>query len=293
MRRDRTDGVKVLVTGGRGLLGKEIEAVFRRRGEVRITDLEECDVTDPAACRRAVDQFRPGLVIHCAAYTAVDRAESEPAKAHAVNAEGTRNIARACRERAVPMATFGTDYVFDGSLSRPYREDDAVNPRSVYAKSKLAAEEALREEGADHLLVRTQWMFGPGGRNFILTILDKARRGETLRVASDQTGCPTSAKDVAEAVAKLLDAGARGTIHFSCEGETTWFGLARFVLDRAGLPAAALLPARTRDLPYPAPRPSYSVLSKEKYREITGESPRRWEEAVVEYLETIRTGGGL
>jgi dTDP-4-dehydrorhamnose reductase len=281
----------VLVTGGRGLVGREIEAVFRRRGEVGITDQEECDVTDPAACRRALDRFRPTLVIHCAAYTAVDRAESDPAKAHAVNGEGTRNVARACRERGVPMAAFGTDYVFDGALSRPYREDDAVNPLSVYGKSKRAAEEALREEGVDHLLVRTQWVFGPGGRNFILSILDKARRGETLRVASDQTGCPTSAKDLAEAVWKLLDAGARGTVHFSSEGETTWFGLARFVLGRTGPPGAVLLPARTRDLPYPAPRPPYSVLSKERYREITGESPRHWEGAVGEYLETIRAGG--
>ena len=153
-----------------------------------------------------------------------------------LNVEGTRNVARACRERGALMVTFGTDYIFDGTSKRPYREEDPANPLSVYGKTKWAAEQALREEGGDHLLVRTQWMFGPAGKNFIRTILEKARRGETLRVASDQVGCPTFSRDLAGAVRKLLEAGARGTVHFSSEGETSWFGLARHVL-RAMRPA--------------------------------------------------------
>jgi dTDP-4-dehydrorhamnose reductase len=248
-------------------------------------------VTDPGACRREVDGFRPDVVIHCAAYTAVDRAESDAASASLLNVEGTRNVARACRERGALMVTFGTDYIFDGASPRPYREEDPANPLSVYGKTKWAAEQALREEGGDHLLVRTQWMFGPAGRNFIRTILEKARRGETLRVASDQVGCPTFSRDLAVAVRTLLGARARGTVHFSSEGETSWFGLARYVLERCGLPAALLSPARTRDLPYPAPRPAYGVLNKEKYRAVTGASPRPWEEAVGEYLEMIDSEG--
>ncbi|HEX7518684.1 MAG TPA: dTDP-4-dehydrorhamnose reductase [Candidatus Deferrimicrobium sp.] len=259
---------------------------------MRTTDREEWDVTDPEACRREVDGFRPDVVIHCAAYTAVDRAESEPERTRLLNVEGTRNVARACRERGALMVTFGTDYIFDGASSRPYREEDAANPLSVYGKTKWAAERALREEGGDHLLVRAQWLFGPAGRNFIRTILEKARQGEALRVASDQVGCPTFSRDLAGAVRKLLEAGARGTVHFSSEGETSWFGLARYVLERCGLPAALLSAARTRDLPYPAPRPAYGVLSKKKYRTITGESPRSWEEAVGEYLEMIHPEGG-
>ncbi len=281
---------RVLITGGRGLLGEEIGEAFRNRFEVRATDVEECDVTDPSACRREVGDFRPQVVIHCAAYTAVDRAESEPDRAHAINVEGTRNVALACREHGALVVTFGTDYVFDGMNAQPYREEDPVNPLSVYAKSKLAAEEALRESGCDHLLIRTQWLYGPGGRNFIQTILSMARKGETLRVAADQTGCPTCTKDLAGAVLKLLDAGARGTVHFSSEGETTWFGLARFVLESTALRVVTLLPAATRDLPYPAPRPAYSVLSKEKYRRITGESPRRWEDAAGEFLRSVPEG---
>jgi len=284
--------VRLLVTGGLGLLGKEIDAVFRGDAEVRTTDREEWDVTDPAACRREVDGFRPDVVVHCAAWTAVDRAESEAGAARLLNVEGTRNVARACRERGALLVAFGTDYIFDGASGRPYREADPANPLSVYGRTKWAAEEALREAGGDHLLVRTQWLFGPAGRNFIRTILERARGGEALRVASDQVGCPTYSRDLAVAVRKLLEAGARGTVHFSSEGETSWFGLARHVLGRCGLPAALVSPARTRDLPYPAPRPAYGVLSKEKYRAITGVSPRTWEEAVGEYLEGIDSEGG-
>lgn len=278
---------RILVTGGHGLLGREIEEGLRRRFDVRVTDRHDCDVTRPSEIRREIDSYLPDAVVHCAAYTAVDRAESEPEKAHAINAEGTRNVARACRETGALLVTFGTDYVFDGALSRPYREEDPPRPLSVYGKSKLAAEEAIREAGTEHLLVRTQWLYGPAGRNFVLTILEKARAGGTLRVVSDQTGCPTYSKDLAQAVLKLMDAGARGTVHFSNEGETTWYGLARFVLERVAPGPSILLAAATRELPYPAPRPAYSVLGKERYRRITGESPRPWQVAVKEFLETI------
>ena len=282
-----TRGVgRVLITGGLGLLGREIVEAFHDHFELRVTDREECDVTSLDECRREIGGFRPEVAIHCAAFTAVDRAEAEPELSHAVNAVGTGNMARACRERGVLLVTFGSDYVFDGTASRPYREEDPVRPLSVYGKSKLAAEEALRDAGTDHLLIRTQWLYGAGGRNFVFTILGKARSGETLRVASDQTGCPTFTRDLAKAVRMLLDAGARGTVHFSNEGETTWYGLAGYVLERSGLGGAPLLPALTRDLPYPARRPAYSVLSKERYRRITGESPRPWRDAIDEFLET-------
>jgi dTDP-4-dehydrorhamnose reductase len=284
--------VRLLIAGGLGLLGTEIARVFEGSAGIRTTDREEWDVTDPEACRREVDAFRPDVVIHCAGYTAVDRAESEAEKALLLNVEGTRNVARACRGRGALMVTFGTDYIFDGASSRPYREEDPANPLSAYGKSKWAAEQALREEGNDHLLVRTQWLFGPAGKNFIRTILEKARRGETLHVASDQVGCPTFSRDLACAVRNLLGAGARGTVHFSSEGETSWFGLARYVLERRGISTGSLFAAKSRDLPYPAPRPAYGVLSKEKYRAITGVSPRPWEEAVGEYLERIDPEGG-
>ena len=223
-------------------------------------------------------------MIHCAAYTAVDRAESEAEAAFADQRGGHAEHRRACRESGALAGDLRVRLRVRRDAGPPVPGRRPGRPLSVYGKSKLAAEEALRESGCDHLLVRTQWLYGPGGKNFILTILDKARRGETLKVASDQTGCPTFTKDLADAVLRLVEAGARGTVHFSNEGETTWFDLARFVLKGRSSPSATLLPAATRDLPYPAPRPAYSVLSKEKYRGITGESPRPWEDAVKEFL---------
>ena len=282
---------RALITGAHGLLGKEIAKVFCGAGfDVRETDRDELDVTDLTACREAVSSMRPEMVIHCAAYTAVDRAESEEKAAFTLNEEGTRNVAAACRESGALVVTFGTDYVFDGALGRPYREEDPVHPLSVYGRSKLAAEEALQGSGCEHLLVRTQWLYGTGGKNFIATILDKARKGDALKVVSDQTGCPTFTRDLAVAVLRLTEAGARGTVHFSNEGEASWFEFARFAVGKEGLSGVTLLPAATRDLPYPASRPAYSVLDKEKYRRITGNTPRPWDEAALEFLSIISAG---
>lgn len=274
----------MLITGAAGLLGNEIVARFGRLFDVRAIDVRECDVTDLSACRRAILAFRPEVVVHCAAYTAVDRAESEEERAMAVNEGGTRHVASVCREAGALLVTFGSDYVFDGTSSLPYREEDPARPLSAYGRSKWAAEIALREEAPDHLLVRTQWLFGFHGRHFLSAVIEKARRGEPLRVVSDQVGSPTFARDLAEAVERLLAAGARGTVHFSNEGETSWHGLASYALARAlpGFPPPAA--ARTAELGYPAPRPAYSVLSKKKYRRITGTVPRTWEEAVLDYI---------
>lgn len=275
---------RLLITGARGLLGREIAIAFGEGFEVHAAGIPECDVTRPESVARAMEEARPDLVVHCAAYTAVDRAESDRERAFAVNAGGTRNVARACRERGVLLVAFGTDYIFDGTKGAPYREEDSANPLSSYGASKLAAEAVLREEAPEHLLVRSQWLFGVGGRNFVFTILEKARRGEALRVVSDQVGCPTWAKDLAEATVRLVAAGARGTFHFSSEGEASWYDVAAFVLRRACPGFTSLVPARSADLGYPARRPPYSVLSKEKYRRVTKATPRSWQSALEEFL---------
>lgn len=280
----------MLITGANGLLGRELAERFREEYEVRATDETECDVTSPPACRMAVGGFRHGVVLHCAAYTAVDRAETEEERAMAVNRDGTRNVARACREHGALLVTFGTDYIFDGASGRPYAEEDPARPLSAYGRSKWAAEEALRAEAPDHLLVRSQWLYGPHGRNFVFAILEKAKRGEPLRVVSDQKGCPTYARDLAAATKRLLDAGARGTFHFSNEGEATWHDFASFVLARGCPGPVSLAPASTADLSYPAPRPAYSVLCKDKYRSVAGDAPRHWEAAAAEFLNDIREG---
>ena len=282
---------RMLITGGSGLLGREIHDVFRAAYDVRSVDIPECDVTSPMECRRTVGGFRPHVVVHCAAYTAVDKAESDEARAFAVNAEGTRNVARECRAQEALLVTYGTDYIFDGASARPYNEEDSAHPLSAYGRSKWAAEEALRLESPEHILIRSQWLFGAHGRNFVFAILDRARRGEPLRVVSDQRGCPTYARDLAEATRGLIDAGARGTFHFSNEGDTSWYEYAAFILDRACPDDVAMTAARAADLGYPAPRPAYSVLSKVKYRRATGVGPRPWQEAVLDFLGKTYEGG--
>ncbi len=282
---------RLLITGGAGLLGREVREVFCGCYDVRAVDIAECDITSPIDCRRTLGGFRPHVVVHCAAYTAVDKAESEEAEAFAVNAGGTANVARECRALGALLVTYGSDYVFDGTGCRPYSEEDAAHPLSAYGRTKWAAVEALRAEAPEHLLIRTQWLFGPHGRNFVFAILDRARRGEALRVVSDQRGSPTYSRDLAEATRRLIDAGARGTFHFSNEGEASWYDYAAFVVERACPERVVLAPARTADLGYPAPRPAYSVLSKEKYRRVAGASPRPWQDAVVEFLARVYEGG--
>jgi dTDP-4-dehydrorhamnose reductase len=284
---------RMLITGANGLLGREISRFFSRGYEIMRTDREECDVTRAMECLRVIGEFAPDVVVHCAAYTAVDRAEGEEEAAFALNARGTRNVALACREHGALLVTFGTDYVFDGTSERPYSENDPTGPLSAYGRSKLAAEEAVREVAPDFLLLRTQWLFGAHGRNFVFSILDRAGRGEELRVVSDQKGSPTYSLDLADAVKRLLDAGSRGIFHFSNEGETTFFGYAAFLLAHTGNKEARLSALSTSDLSrdaYPAPRPLYAVLSKKKYREATGVAPRRWEEVVLDFLRTGSRG---
>ncbi len=292
MKRQRRTGTRerMLITGANGLLGKDLCVRLSGRYEVLPTDLEECDVTSESECMRVIGGYRPDVVVHCAAYTAVDRAEREEEAAFALNAGGTRNVAFACRENRSLLVTFGTDYVFDGASERPYREDDAPGPLSAYGRSKLAAEEAVKDVGPHFLLIRTQWLFGPYGRNFASSILERARNEEHLTVVCDQRGSPTFTRDLADAVGYLLAAGARGIYHFSNEGETTFFDYALFLLSHAGLGKTQVSPLPTLDLPrdlYPAPRPLQAVLCKEKYRTTTGLTPRWWQDAVLDYL-TIR-----
>ena len=279
---------RMLVTGANGLLGKDLCERLSGRYEVLPTDLEECDVTRESVCMQVIGGYRPDVVVHCAAYTAVDRAEREEEAAFALNEGGTRNVALACRQNRTLLVTFGTDYVFDGTSETPYLEEDPTGPLSAYGRSKLAAEEAIRQVAPEYLLIRTQWLFGPYGRNFASSILERAERGEELRVVSDQKGCPTFTRDLADSVGTLLATGARGIFHFSNEGETTFFEYAAFLLSHAGTRGIRLSPLPTADLPrdlYPAPRPLYAVLSKDKYRMKTGISPRRWEDAVLDYLK--------
>ncbi|MBZ5588397.1 MAG: dTDP-4-dehydrorhamnose reductase [Acidobacteriia bacterium] len=275
--------MKILVTGSRGQLGRALARVAAERGDTFVGyDLPELDITDVAAARAAVADAQPDAIINCAAFTAVDAAESEEAKALAINGTAVRHLAAAADEIGAVLVQISTDYVFDGASQRPYREDDAVSPRSAYGRTKLAGEEAARA-ARRHLIVRTAWLFGEG-HNFVDAIRTQVENGVTsLRVVSDQRGCPTYAVDLAGTILRLLTAGALGVVHAVNAGSTTWFEFAREIVRRLGS-SAEVVPISTAEASRPAPRPPCSLLDTSELRRILGSDLPPWQDALERYL---------
>jgi dTDP-4-dehydrorhamnose reductase len=266
------------------MLGRRMGDVFAARGAtVEGFDLPETDIRDAAAVTALLDRARPDVLVNCAALTDVDGCETRRDEAFAANAEGPEVLARCCRDRGVRLVHISTDFVFDGRKGSPYREDDPTGPVCVYGESKLAGEARVAAAGGEWLVVRTAWLYGPGGRNFVRTILEKARELDRLRVVSDQRGCPTYTADLAEAVADLADAGATGVVHVVNEGSCSWYDLAKAALTCAGIatPVEAITAAA---LGRPARRPACSVLDTSRLASLIGRRPRCWEEALEVYV---------
>ncbi|MEX1183631.1 MAG: dTDP-4-dehydrorhamnose reductase [Gemmatimonadota bacterium] len=275
--------MKVVLTGAGGMLARAlIHTLQARRHECVPLDRAALDVTDAAAVLSTITAERPAVVIQCAAYTAVDEAERDEARAFAVNAAGTANVAVACIDVGARLVYPSTDYVFDGSAAHPYPPDHATSPLNAYGRSKLAGEVAAR--AADALVVRTSWLYGKGGRNFVRTMLQRARNGQPLRVVDDQRGAPTATSDLAAMILLLLERGAAaGTYHATNAGETTWFGLASAALDAAGI-TADLIPVDSSAFVVAAARPRYSVLDCSATYALTG-AARDWRAALVAEIE--------
>ncbi|MDO5531359.1 dTDP-4-dehydrorhamnose reductase [Sutterella sp.] len=255
---------RVLITGASGLLGRALVAGLRRSGgfEVIPADHRRCDVRDAAGVERLVADAVPDVLVHCAAMTAVDRCETERELAFSVNAAGTENVARACAAHGVRLVFLSTDYVFDGALGRPYTEDDpATGGATVYGQSKFAGERAVRACCPDHVIIRTAWLYGPGGPDFVHTVRRLALAGAgPLAIVNDQRGCPTGTAELCRAIAAVLRRPEiRGTLHVAGEGGTTWFEFAREIIDRLGI-EREVLPITTAELGRPAPRPADSRL---------------------------------
>jgi dTDP-4-dehydrorhamnose reductase len=253
--------------GPTGILPKVDEGAF----DVLSTDIDTMDVVDRTAVRSIVDSFRPDIVLHGGAYTAVDACEADPDTAFAVNALGTRNVAEAARSVGAHLVYVSTDYVFDGTLTRPYVEWDHPDPRSVYGRSKLGGELEVRAvAGPFATIVRTAWVSGAHGANMVKTVLRLARSDPdgTLRFVDDQHGCPTFTADLATALVRLALDRRPGTFHVTNQGETSWFGFARATLTAAGLDPQRVEPIATSDLdpPRPAPRPANSRLDNAALR---------------------------
>ncbi len=277
--------MRLLITGARGLLGTELVDRASRLGlEVHATDIDEMDVTDRGAVESVVGSLRPEVILHCAAYTAVDRAEEEPDAAMRVNRDGTRNVARAAAEVGSLLIYLSTDYVFDGEKRSPYVPEDPPNPQGAYARSKLAGEEEAQSAGGEWLVVRSGWLYGSGGKDFVDAIVTAAREGRKLRVVSDQRGCPTWVGSLTPALLDLIEGGARGIFHVTDRGEATWHELAEMALALAGIDAE-VAPVSTEEWGAPAPRPEYSVLDLEKAESFLGNLMPRWQDSLRHHLE--------
>ena len=272
------------MTGAEGLLGTALAADARSRGhEVIALGHAALDVTDARAVREAAEAVRPDAVVHCAAYTAVDRAEAEPERARAVNRDGTRHVAEAAQQVGATLVYVSTDYVFDGQKRSPYLPDDPPRPLSVYGRTKLEGEEAARRAGGESLIVRTSWLYGPRS-GFVPAILRRAREGQALRVVDDQRGRPTWAPHAASAILDLLESGARGVWNVAGQGECTWFELAGEALELEGL-AVDSRAVSSVEYGAPALRPGYSVLDLEATEERIGRSLPHWRQGLRECLK--------
>ena len=278
----------IFITGGGGMLATALQQSLARRGmRPHVFDRPNCDVTDQQAVRGLFHRHRPTLVLNCAAYTKVDLAEQEADRAAKVNGEGPGFLAALCAEFGTKLVHYSTDYVFDGTLRRPLRPDDPVGPQSAYGRSKLLGEQAIqRVAGLDYLIVRTAWLYGPNGPNFVKTMLTVARAGKPLRVVNDQLGSPTYTPDLAEATLELVNRGATGVWHVTNAGETTWFDYAREIFAEWGL-RPDLQPTTSEAWkalrPESATRPAYSVLDVEPFARLVGRPMRHWREALSDY----------
>lgn len=279
---------KLLITGAAGQLGQALVQAGPRQGwEVVATDLPDLDITDPRLVQGELTRQRPEVVINAAAATRVDDLESDPDTALRVNALGPRNLAVACRRLGAKLIHLSTDYVFDGTKPAPYVEWDATGPLSVYGRSKLLGEEWVRQQCLDHFIVRTAWLYGVPGPNFVTAILARGRQlgpdGE-LKVVTDQRGTPTSALALAPQLLALAETESFGTYHATCQGETTWFEFAALILQTAGM-AVRLTPCTTAEYPRPAPRPANSVLENRLLRVAGLDRMPAWEAAYRQFWQ--------
>ena len=278
------------MVGAKGMLGRDLMEILRSSvlgDEVIGWDIEEIDIQKGDETVTKIEKLRPDIVVHIAAYTDVDGCESNQEKAFGVNAEGTKSVAIAASRCHAKIVYLSTDYVFDGSKREPYLENDAPRPLNVYGQSKFMGEQYVQTLVEDFLIVRTQWLYGPFGKNFVSSILRLAREKSELSIVDDQTGSPTYTADLARAISVLIQFGARGVFHVANSGLCTWYTFGQTILKLSGVNRVKVIPISSRELGRPATRPSYSVLGCQKLKEKTGLTMRPWSEALKDYLKTV------
>ena len=288
----------IAIIGSNGQLGWELLRRAEHRGrEALALDLPEIDIIQPASIKDNLSSKNLSLVINAAAYTAVDRAESEPDQAYAVNRDGPANLADYCQQSALPLIHISTDYVYDGSKAGSYCEDDAVAPLGVYGQSKEAGESEVRRRIQAHLIIRTAWLYGVHGHNFVNTMLRLGKERKTIRVVDDQRGCPTYAADLASAILSMTDgilSGKKtpwGTYHYCGGGSTTWYGFAEAIFKIAkkheAFSVKEVIPITTGEYPTAVKRPMNSVLDCSKIERNFGICPRSWEQSLTDMIDVV------
>jgi dTDP-4-dehydrorhamnose reductase len=292
--------MKIALFGAAGQVGSDCEKALLSEGyQVLSLTRMDVDFANPEDVAKKVAQLSPDFVVNACAYTAVDKAEDDVALADAVNHQSVMSMAKACADLSIPLLHLSTDYVFDGNGNRPYKEDDTVNPLGVYGETKLAGEHAIQQNMKQYIILRTSWVFGENGNNFVKTMLRLASERDQLSVVDDQFGRPSYAGDIVEVILAFVnrycDDGNLpwGIYHCSSEGETTWYGFAKAIFEKAeelGViqQKPELSPIPSSQFPTPAPRPAYSVLSTEKLSSVIGGSLPAWEEGLAKFLLHIK-----
>jgi dTDP-4-dehydrorhamnose reductase len=277
---------KILLLGGKGLLGTNIAPLLEKTFDLTICDIDTWDIIDRASGESHIEKYRPDVLINLAAMTDVDGCEDKREPAERINAHGAGIVADLCREHNVRFVHISTDYVFDGKKTAPYKENDLPSPISVYGTTKLMGERAVLEKNPSSLIVRAQWLYGKGGENFITKVVNIAKQSGTLRVVNDQRGSPTYAGDLAEPLIALIEKGKSGIYHLANSGSCTWFEFAGEIFRLLAMDTA-IIPISSEELERKAKRPSYSVFDMWKFQKDTGLKIRPWQEALREYLTTI------
>ncbi len=277
----------ILVIGAKGMLGRDLLTVLHAslpNDEIVGWDIEEIDIRKEGETVTKIEKLRPSIVVHLAAYTDVDGCESDEARAFAVNAEGTKHVALAVSLCQAKMVYLSTDYVFDGNKKEPYLESDSPHPLNVYGRSKLQGEQYVQVWAKEALIIRTQWLYGRHGRNFVTSILGQAREKRVLSIVNDQIGSPTSTVDLAKAISVLIQLDTRGIFHVTNSDLCTWYTFGQAILKLSGMDRVKVIPISSKELGRPAVRPSYSVFNCQKLKRETGLALRPWPEALRDYL---------
>ena len=279
--------MKILITGSNGMLGHDLIEVLKDKNELIATTSKTLDITDKDNTIDFILKNKPDIVINSAAYTDVDGCEANQDLAYAVNGEGVKNLAIACKEVNCPLVHVSTDYVFDGTAIEPIEEDSEIGPISVYGKSKLKGEEAILEVLDKYFIVRTAWLYGINGKNFPKTMLELSQNHSEITVVYDEVGTPTYTKDLAQGISQLIETDLYGIYHLTNSGSCSWCEFAKYIFEIADRDVN-VIPVTASEFSRPAPRPHYSVLKNKKWIENGFKPLRDYKEAISEYLELIK-----